>query len=66
MSRHFFIILFLIVSLSPAFSTDIPPGEVFGLWNPADSPYHILGDITIPSDSTLTIEPGVWVEFQGH
>ena len=31
-----------------------------------DSPYYIQGDITIPNDSTLTIEAGVLVEFQGH
>ncbi len=30
------------------------------------SPYLITGDITIPNDSSLRIEPGVTVEFQGH
>jgi hypothetical protein len=46
--------------------TNIPPGDVYGTWGITGSPYNILGDITIPDDSTLTIEPGVFVEFQDH
>ena len=46
--------------------TYISPGDISGTWNYAGSPYLIQGDITIPVDSTLTIEPGVLVEFQGH
>jgi hypothetical protein len=32
-------------------------------WTLANSPYNVLGDITIPMGSTLTIEPGVVVRF---
>ena len=46
--------------------TGIPSGYVSGIWTAASSPYRILGDITIHADSTLTIEPGVEVIFQGH
>ncbi|MBT8387335.1 MAG: hypothetical protein KJO12_07970, partial [Ignavibacteria bacterium] len=46
--------------------TNIPPGDVYGTWGINGSPYNIQGDITIPNDSTLSIEPGVLVEFQGH
>ncbi len=35
-----------------------------GQWN--GSPYQVMGDITIPDLSTLSIDPGVTVEFQGH
>jgi PKD repeat protein len=45
--------------------TGIPGGNVSGTWTATGSPYRILGNITIPSGSTLTIEPGVNVEFQG-
>jgi len=46
--------------------TIIQPGDVSGTWTLSGSPYEIQGDITIPNDSTLTIQPGVLVEFQGH
>jgi hypothetical protein len=39
---------------------------VSGIWNEVGSPYLVAGDILIPNDSTLSIEPGVRVEFQGH
>jgi hypothetical protein len=46
--------------------TTIFPGNVSGTWSLLNSPYWITGDITIPDDSTLLIEPGVMVEFQGY
>jgi hypothetical protein len=50
----------------PAFHTDITAGNVSGTWTSENSPYHVLGEITVPNDSTLTIEPGVEVVFMGH
>lgn len=47
-------------------SEAVPAGPVSGTWTKTNSPYLINGDILIPDDSTLTIEPGVRVEFQGH
>ena len=46
--------------------TNVPAGDVSGTWTKANSPYNINGEITIPNDSTLTIEPGVEVVFTGH
>lgn len=46
--------------------TIIPSGEVYGTWTQNNAPYHITGTINIPHDSTLIIEPGVKVEFQGN
>ena len=46
--------------------TIIPSGPVSGLWTQAGSPYLIQGDIAIDNSSTLTIEPGVDVIFQGY
>jgi len=64
--KHF--ILFIIfLSASILFSeTIIQPGNVSGIWTAADSPYLIEGEITVPDEESLTIEPGVLVEFQGH
>jgi len=62
-------ILFLIILISSALlgncQTIIPGGSVSGTWTMAGSPYIIQGAIMISNDSTLTIEPGVMVEFQG-
>jgi hypothetical protein len=46
--------------------TDINGGHISGSWTLSDSPYRIFDDITIPDDSTLTIEAGVEIKFQGH
>ena len=46
--------------------THIPAGNVNGVWTIDGSPYIIEGQINIPGDSTLIIEPGVEVKFQGH
>jgi parallel beta-helix repeat protein len=46
--------------------TTIPGGIVSGNWPLSGSPYKIMGAIQIPNDSTLTIQPGVTVIFQGN
>ena len=46
--------------------TPIEAGFVYGTWIADNSPYEINGEITIPNDSTLIIEPGVTVKFKGH
>ena len=55
----------LTISIASA-ETYIPPGPVYGIWEALGSPYLIQGEITIPYDSTLIIEPGVEVIFQEH
>jgi hypothetical protein len=45
--------------------TIIPGGYVSGTWASSQSPFHIQGNIEIPFDSTLVIEPGVEVYFDG-
>lgn len=66
MVRLMFAIGITIIFTIPALTVDIAPGEVSGHWTLSDSPYRILGDITVANDSTLIIDPGVVVEFQGH
>lgn len=46
--------------------TIVPAGEVSGTWGKNNSPYTVIGDINIPRGQTLTIEPGVVVNFAGH
>src|SRR5215216_3036442 len=47
------------------------PGLHGTLWNDtaltaADGPYAIAGDVTVPADVTLTIEPGAVLSFQAN
>ena len=59
-------LLFSFVFVSTNFAdTSVPGGYVSGIWTAAGSPYQILDDITIHADSSLNIEPGVEVVFQG-
>jgi hypothetical protein len=57
-------VIFFIYSNLTA-QTSIPGGTVSGTWTVSGSPYHIMGSIMVPNDSTLNIEPGVTVNFQG-
>jgi len=59
------LIVSLAFSINAFANTIIPGGTVSGTWTLAGSPYLVQGSIMIPNDSTLTIEPGVTVNFQG-
>jgi hypothetical protein len=66
--KKIFLLASVIFSLSASITiaqTNVPAGLVSGIWILAGSPYLIQGNIQIPDDSTLTIEPGVTVNFQG-
>ena len=39
-------------------------GDVSGVWS-ADT-VMVIGDLTIPDGEVLTIDPGTYIEFQGH
>ena len=62
----FFVLGILTNSQLMAQPTIIPGGDVSGTWMKSASPYQVTGDITIAAGSTLTIEPGVEVLFQGY
>ncbi len=66
--RSICILLALTLAIVPVtFSqTVVPPGNVSGGWTAPGSPYLIQGDITVPFGSTLIIDPGVTLIFQGH
>lgn len=66
MFNKFFLLGFITFTIIANAQTVIPPGDVSGTWAIGGSPYEIQGEITIPMFETLTIEPGVLVEFQGH
>jgi hypothetical protein len=62
------IMLFSIVILFTLYlsaDTQIPAGNVSGIWEFIGSPFYINGEITIPNSATLNIESGVEVIFTG-
>jgi hypothetical protein len=61
-----FSVTMFFIPLSLLSQTVIPGGDVSGSWSIGGSPYQVMGDVTIPDDSTLSIDPGVIVEFHGH
>jgi hypothetical protein len=63
---RFILFSFITFTIISNAQTVIPPGDVSGTWTLSGSPYEIQGEINIPFLETLTIEPGVLVEFQGH
>jgi len=62
----FFTVLNCLVSIISFAQTAVTYGSVSGTWTLAGSPYLIQGNIMIPQDSTLVIQPGVTINFQGH
>ncbi|MCK5838288.1 MAG: T9SS type A sorting domain-containing protein [Bacteroidales bacterium] len=59
--------LFMVISIfQTSGQTPIPGGDVSGTWENSASPYMIEGEINIPLEMTLVIEPGVEIIFQGH
>lgn len=55
----------LLISAKLFAQTNIPNGTVSGTWTAAGSPYLVQGNIMIANGTTLTIQPGVTVSFQG-
>lgn len=64
-TRVFLVVCLALFQFAQA-QTTIQGGIVSGLWTKSASPYIIRGSLLIPNDSTLTIEPGVVVDFRGQ
>lgn len=56
--------VFLISIFQNGIAQTVVSGDVYGTW-PAGATYWVARDITVPDDSSLTIEPGVEVIFAG-
>ncbi len=55
-----FLISFSFISFS---QTTLTGGNISGVLSVSGSPYLVTGDLTVPEDSLLTIEPGVYMDF---
>ena len=58
-------LLLFMISMALYSQTEVT-GNQSGTWQTNGSPYLVIGDITVPTGETLSIEPGVQVIFQGH
>ena len=57
---------FLLVCFASCFGqTNVSAGNVSGKWTKAKSPYLVNGNIAVPANEKLTIDPGVEVRFSG-
>jgi len=56
--------VFLTICIGLSGQTPVPPGPISGVWTANESPYLIEGVNTIEDGTTLTIHPGVTVEWQ--
>jgi predicted outer membrane repeat protein len=66
MKKYILLAVILVLVIQNNFTqTSISGGAVSGKWVKANSPYLIKGAIMIANATTLAIEPGVTVEFQG-
>ncbi len=63
--RYFWMLICSILFTSASIAQTEVSGNVQGEWNLDDSPYIVVGDITIQSNNELIIEPGVQIRFNG-
>ena len=59
-------VLLILFSCFLSAATVISGGNVSGVWSVAGSPYLINGNIIIPEGESLTLNPGVELQFQGY
>ena len=64
-TKWFLFIVIVIISAQILSAQTNVSGEVSGIWELANSPYIVVGDISIVGDSLLVIEAGVEVRFEG-
>lgn len=63
--RRAIAILFIVLPFCWLAATDVS-GNQSGTWTLANSPYNIIGDVTVPAGDSLSIEPGVEVFVMGN
>ena len=64
--RKLIILIIAVFTSLHGFGQTSVSGNVSGTWNLAGSPYIITGDVDVILGTTLTIDPGVEVRFDGQ
>ena len=65
MKKIFTISVLWAISLALLAQTQVE-GNQSGTWTVENSPYQVIGELTVPNGETLIIEAGVEVNFQGY
>ena len=55
-----------LIAAQSSFAQTPVSGNVTGTWSLSGSPYYVIDDCSVPTDSTLIIEPGVEVYFADY
>ncbi|MCB5256142.1 MAG: right-handed parallel beta-helix repeat-containing protein, partial [Candidatus Cloacimonetes bacterium] len=63
--KTYITLLFAFILCSALSALDVS-GEQSGTWSPENNPYILVGDVSVPAGSTLSIEPGVLVQAMGN
>jgi len=63
---YYFAWFCLILMIGSNVSATEVAGRQAGRWTLANSPYILTGDVEVPADTSLKIEPGVVVKFAGY
>jgi len=59
----FLLALLLVPQLTGAIEVS---GDQWGVWTVENNPHEVVGEVRVPPESTLIIEPGVIVTFKGY
>lgn len=67
MLKNLFLLVVVFCAAKGSYATNVQ-GLILGniTWTKANSPYIVTGDIDIDTNASLTIEPGVRVQFSGN
>ena len=63
--KHYALLILFALMLWTLLAIEVS-GTQSGTWSPANNPYQIVGDITVPATEVLTIQPGVIVQAMGN
>jgi hypothetical protein len=59
----FLIVICAFILMKGAHGIDVQ-GDVWGIWQPTQNPYNVIGDLRVPPESTLQINAGCQIVFQ--
>lgn len=59
-------LLVCFIFLADFAKADYVSGDQYGTWTSGHSSYYVIGDILVPDNSSLIIQPGCQVLFQGN
>ena len=63
--KQFLLYLFCLALMGTLGAIDVS-GTQTGTWDPANNPHMLVGDVSVPAGSTLTILPGVVLQATGN